>query len=178
MALNFLTMKSLADETGINKQTLWQYENFKAYPTARSLKRSTQEKIIDILEKIFKRPIEDLFPEDYKAAIDKKINHSFEIVKEGYLLPEWLTPKALQLPEEILEEKELKEKINETLKSLTEREAKVLKLRFGLDDGIEHTLDEVGARFKVTDNRIMQIEAKALRKLGLSRELKSFTDGY
>jgi RNA polymerase primary sigma factor len=73
----------------------------------------------------------------------------------------------------------LKEQIEEALKSLTEREGRVLKMRFGLGDGNEHTLEEVGQQFKVTRERIRQIEAKALRKLkhpSRSRKLKSFTD--
>jgi RNA polymerase primary sigma factor len=74
----------------------------------------------------------------------------------------------------------LREQIEEALKSLTEREAKILKMRFGLGDGNEHTLEEVGQQFKVTRERIRQIEAKALRKLkhpSRSRKLKSFTTG-
>jgi len=59
----------------------------------------------------------------------------------------------------------LKEKIEEALTSLTPRERDVLKMRFGLDDGYPHTLEEVGRHFQVTRERIRQIEAKALRKL-------------
>lgn len=59
----------------------------------------------------------------------------------------------------------LKEELNKVLKTLTEREAKVLRLRFGLDDGKARTLEEVGKQFNVTRERIRQIEAKALRKL-------------
>jgi RNA polymerase primary sigma factor len=72
-------------------------------------------------------------------------------------------------------------KIEEALKSLTEREAKILNLRFGLGDAHEHTLEEVGQQFKVTRERIRQIEAKALRKLkhpSRSKTLKSFTGPY
>jgi len=79
------------------------------------------------------------------------------------------------------EEDSLREQIEEALKSLTEREAKVLKMRFGLGDGNEHTLEEVGQQFKVTRERIRQIEAKALRKLkhpSRSRKLKSFTNNH
>lgn len=71
----------------------------------------------------------------------------------------------------------LKEKIEEVLDSITEREAKVLRMRFGLGSGNEHTLEEVGQQFKVTRERIRQIEAKALRKLRGPRrrqKLKSF----
>ena len=73
----------------------------------------------------------------------------------------------------------LKEALNEVLKTLTPREAKVLTLRFGLDDGHPKTLEEVGAEFNVTRERIRQIEAKALRKLrhpGRSKRLKDFID--
>jgi RNA polymerase primary sigma factor len=59
----------------------------------------------------------------------------------------------------------LKEQTNSVLKTLTPREEKVIKMRFGLDDGSEHTLEEVGQSFAVTRERIRQIEAKALRKL-------------
>ena len=71
----------------------------------------------------------------------------------------------------------LKEQLEEVLQSLTEREAKVLRLRFGLDDGRQRTLEEVGQEFEVTRERIRQIEAKALRKLrhpSRSRKLKDF----
>jgi RNA polymerase primary sigma factor len=65
------------------------------------------------------------------------------------------------------------------LKSLTPREEKIIRLRFGLDDGSEHTLEEVGQSFAVTRERIRQIEAKALRKLrhpSRSFRLKTFLE--
>ena len=73
----------------------------------------------------------------------------------------------------------LKEQLDEVLSSLTDREAKVLRLRFGLDDGRPRTLEEVGKEFDVTRERIRQIEAKALRKLrhpSRSKKLKDFVD--
>ena len=73
----------------------------------------------------------------------------------------------------------LKEQLEEVLGSLTEREAKVLRLRFGLEDGRPRTLEEVGKEFDVTRERIRQIEAKALRKLrhpSRSKKLKDFLD--
>ena len=73
----------------------------------------------------------------------------------------------------------LKEQLNEVLSTLTEREAKVLKLRFGLEDGRSRTLEEVGKEFNVTRERIRQIEAKALRKLrnpSRSKKLKDFLE--
>ena len=73
----------------------------------------------------------------------------------------------------------LKEQLDEVLGTLTEREQKVLRLRFGLDDGRARTLEEVGKEFNVTRERIRQIEAKALRKLrhpSRSKKLKDFLD--
>ena len=74
----------------------------------------------------------------------------------------------------------LKEYTSQVLRSLTPREERVIKMRFGLEDGSEHTLEEVGQSFQVTRERIRQIEAKALRKLrhpSRSRKLKAFVDG-
>ena len=71
----------------------------------------------------------------------------------------------------------LKEELDTAMDSLTDRERKVIRLRFGLDDGKTRTLEEVGREFDVTRERIRQIEAKALRKLrhpSRSRKLKDF----
>ena len=71
------------------------------------------------------------------------------------------------------------QQLDEVLGTLTEREQKVLKLRFGLEDGRARTLEEVGKEFKVTRERIRQIEAKALRKLrhpSRSRKLKDYLE--
>ena len=74
----------------------------------------------------------------------------------------------------------LKEQTDAVLKSLTPREEKVIKMRFGVNDDSEHTLEEVGQDFAVTRERIRQIEAKALRKLRhptRSRKLRTFLEG-
>ena len=73
----------------------------------------------------------------------------------------------------------MQEQIAKVLGTLKEREAEVLRLRFGLNDGYPHTLEEVGNTFKVTRERVRQIEAKALRKLrhpSRSRKLKGYLD--
>ena len=73
----------------------------------------------------------------------------------------------------------LKDQTAQVLRTLTPREEKVIKMRFGLEDGSEHTLEEVGQSFAVTRERIRQIEAKALRKLrhpSRSKQLKSFIE--
>ncbi len=97
--------------------------------------------------------------------------------EEESRLGEFIEDKSSPSPEDTVIHRNLREQIEQALDNLTEREAEVLKLRFGLMDGKEHTLEEVGDVFKVTRERIRQIEAKALRKLesfGRSGKLRSF----
>jgi len=101
--------------------------------------------------------------------------------EEDSHLGDFIEDKLIPSPPDTVIHINLREQIEEALKSLTEREARVLKMRFGLGDGNEHTLEEVGQQFKVTRERIRQIEAKALRKLkhpSRSRKLKSFTNNH
>jgi len=101
--------------------------------------------------------------------------------EEDSHLGDFIEDKLIPSPPDTVIYINLREQIEEALKSLTEREAKVLKMRFGLGDGNEHTLEEVGQQFKVTRERIRQIEAKALRKLkhpSRSKRLRSFTSNY
>lgn len=96
-------------------------------------------------------------------------------------LGDFIEDKILPSPPDTVVNITLKEKIEEVLDTITEREAKVLRMRFGLGSGNEHTLEEVGQQFKVTRERIRQIEAKALRKLRGPRrrkKLKSFLNDY
>jgi RNA polymerase primary sigma factor len=84
------------------------------------------------------------------------------------------------VPSEAVISVNLKEYTSQVLRTLTPREERVIKMRFGLEDGSEHTLEEVGQSFQVTRERIRQIEAKALRKLrhpSRSRKLKAFVEG-
>lgn len=88
-------------------------------------------------------------------------------------------PDDVPAPAEVAAYSMLKEQLVEVLNTLTPREEKVLRLRFGLDDGRARTLEDVGKEFKVTRERIRQIEAKALRKLrhpSRSKKLKDFLD--
>lgn len=101
--------------------------------------------------------------------------------EEDSHLGDFIEDKILPSPPETVIHQSLKEHIDEALKTLTDREARVLKMRFGLGDGNEHTLEEVGQQFKVTRERIRQIEAKALRKLKhptRSKKLRSFTSSF
>jgi RNA polymerase primary sigma factor len=82
-------------------------------------------------------------------------------------------------PSEAVINLNLREQTAEVLKTLSPREEKIIKMRFGLQDGSEHTLEEVGQHFAVTRERIRQIEAKALRKLrhpSRSHRLRAFLD--
>jgi RNA polymerase primary sigma factor len=71
----------------------------------------------------------------------------------------------------------LREHLGEIFKDLTERERKILSMRFGLEDGVMHTLEEVGQEFNVTRERIRQIEAKAIEKIRQHKDLKKLA-GY
>ncbi len=131
--------------------------------------------------------------EEIAAKMDLPINKVRKIIKiaqepisletpigeeEDSHLGDFIEDKIMPSPPDAVIHINLREQIENALKTLTEREAKVLKMRFGLGDGNEHTLEEVGQQFKVTRERIRQIEAKALRKLkhpSRSRKLRSFT---
>jgi len=86
---------------------------------------------------------------------------------------------SIESPLDQASDEGLRETTNDVLRALTEREAKVLRMRFGIDMNTDHTLEEVGRQFSVTRERIRQIEAKALRKLrhpSRSEQLKSFIE--
>jgi RNA polymerase primary sigma factor len=99
--------------------------------------------------------------------------------EEDSHLGDFIEDHTALAPAEAASHQLLKEQVEDVLDSLTERERKVLQLRFGLDDGRSRTLEEVGKEFHVTRERIRQIEAKALRKLrhpSRSRKLKDYLD--
>jgi RNA polymerase primary sigma factor len=99
--------------------------------------------------------------------------------EEDSHLGDFIEDRGVISPAEAVININLKEQTEGVLKTLTPREEKVIKMRFGLDDGSEHTLEEVGQSFAVTRERIRQIEAKALRKLrhpSRSRKLRAFLE--
>jgi len=100
--------------------------------------------------------------------------------EEDSHLGDFIEDRAVVSPAEAVINVNLKDQTSHVLRTLTPREEKVIKMRFGLEDGSEHTLEEVGQSFAVTRERIRQIEAKALRKLrhpSRSRKLRAFLDG-
>lgn len=121
------------------------------------------DKVRDIL-KVAQEPV----------SLDKPIGE-----EEDSLLGDFIPDDDAPLPAEAASHTLLKEHLGGVLQTLTPREEKVLQLRFGLDDGRPRTLEEVGKEFRVTRERIRQIEAKALRKLrhpSRSKKLRDFLD--
>jgi len=100
--------------------------------------------------------------------------------EEDSHLGDFIEDRQAVSPSEAVISVNLKEYTSQVLRTLTPREERVIKMRFGLEDGSEHTLEEVGQSFQVTRERIRQIEAKALRKLrhpSRSRKLRAFVEG-
>ena len=151
---------------------------------------------INKLARIQRQLTQELNREPTDEEIAKKLGISLDKVREVYKisqdpvsletpigeeddshLGDFIKDERTMSPEEYTEIGMLKEELSGVLLTLTEREEKVLRLRFGLDDGQCRTLEEVGQIFNVTRERIRQIEAKALRKLrhpSRSRKLKDF----
>jgi RNA polymerase primary sigma factor len=99
--------------------------------------------------------------------------------EEDSHLGDFIEDQGAPAPAEVASYQMLKEQVEEVLDSLSGRERRVLQLRFGLDDGRQRTLEEVGREFGVTRERIRQIEAKALRKLRhptRSKKLRDYLD--
>jgi RNA polymerase primary sigma factor len=96
--------------------------------------------------------------------------------EEESTLQEFIVDEDSVTPEESATTQLLKEQVKDMLGVLTEREQKIVKLRFGLEDGKQHTLEEVGQEFAVTRERIRQIEAKALAKLRKHKDARKLHD--
>ena len=154
----------------------------------------TINKLIRISRSLLQQLGRDPTPEEIALEMDISVERVREIMKiaqepisletpigeeEDSHLGEFIEDQDAPAPAEAASFMLLKEQLEEVLETLTPREEKVLRLRFGLDDGRARTLEEVGQNFGVTRERIRQIEAKALRKLrhpSRSRKLKDFLD--
>ena len=136
-----------------------------------------QPQASEIAEKL-NMPVEKV-REIMKVALDPVSLEAPVGEEEDSHLGDFIPDTDIPAPSDVASQTLLKEELNEVLKTLSDREARVLRLRFGLDDGRTRTLEEVGREFQVTRERIRQIEAKALRKLrhpSRSKRLKDFLD--
>ncbi len=146
----------------------------------RTQRRLTQE--------LNREPTNDEIAKEMEIDVDK-VEHIMKIKQdissldasirddeEDSVLADFIEDEDTVSPEESATGQLLKEQVKDMLGALTEREQKILKLRFGLEDGKSHTLEEVGQEFSVTRERIRQIEAKALAKLRKHRDAKKLHD--
>ena len=154
----------------------------------------TINKLIRVSRQLLQQLGREPAPEEIAEAMEISVERVREIMKiaqepvsletligeeEDSHLGDFIEDQDAPAPAEAASFMLLKEQLEEVLDTLTEREERVLRLRFGLDDGRARTLEEVGQNFGVTRERIRQIEAKALRKLrhpSRSRKLKDFLD--
>ncbi len=154
----------------------------------------TINKLIRVQRQLLQELGREPSPEETAAELDMPVERVREILKisqepvsletpigeeEDSHLGDFIQDDNVPVPAEAAAAALLKEQLGEVLDTLTEREQKVLRLRFGMNDGKARTLEEVGKEFDVTRERIRQIEAKALRKLrhpSRSRKLRDYLD--
>ncbi len=154
----------------------------------------TINKLIRVSRQLLQELGREPTPEEIAAELDMPVERVREILKisqepvsletpigeeEDSHLGDFIQDDNVPVPAEAAAASLLKEQLGEVLDTLTEREQKVLRLRFGMNDGRARTLEEVGKEFDVTRERIRQIEAKALRKLrhpSRSRKLRDYLD--
>ncbi len=153
---------------------------------------------ISKFQQVKRRLLQDLgrepLPEEIASEMGlevEKVHHIMEISQEtisleapvgedddeASTLSEFIEDEKMLTPAQEVERKLLRDQMKEILEDLTPREQKILKMRFGLDDGITHTLEEVGKEFGVTRERIRQIEAKSFEKIRQHRKSIQF-EGY
>ena len=154
----------------------------------------TINKLIRVSRQLLQELGREPTPEEIAAELDMPVDRVREILKisqepvsletpigeeEDSHLGDFIQDDNVPVPAEAAAQTLLKDQLDEVLSTLTEREQKVLRLRFGMSDGRARTLEEVGKEFDVTRERIRQIEAKALRKLrhpSRSRKLRDYLD--
>ena len=154
----------------------------------------TINKLIRVSRQLLQELGREPLPEEIAKELDMPVDRVREIMKisqepvsletpigeeEDSHLGDFIQDDNVPVPAEAAAATLLKEQLNEVLDTLTDREQKVLRLRFGMNDGRARTLEEVGKEFDVTRERIRQIEAKALRKLrhpSRSRKLRDYLD--
>jgi RNA polymerase primary sigma factor len=141
-----------------------------------------------LTQKLNREPTNEEIAKEMEIEVDK-VEHIMKIKQDissldasirddedDSVLADFIEDEDTVTPEESATNQLLKEQVKDMLNALTEREQKIIKLRFGLEDGKSHTLEEVGQEFAVTRERIRQIEAKALAKLRKHRDAKKLHD--
>lgn len=140
-----------------------------------------------LVQELNREPLPEEIAAEMEIDVDK-VNHILKIKQDivslespvgddkDSSLSEFIEDEDSKTPEESATHQLLKEQVADVLSLLTPREQKILRMRFGLEDGRSHTLEEVGLEFGVTRERIRQIEAKALTKLRRHRESKKLKD--
>jgi RNA polymerase primary sigma factor len=141
-----------------------------------------------LTQKLNREPTNEEIASEMEIEVDK-VEHIMKIKQDissldasirddedDSVLADFIEDEDTVTPEESATNQLLKEQVKDMLNALTEREQKIIKLRFGLEDGKSHTLEEVGQEFAVTRERIRQIEAKALAKLRKHRDAKKLHD--
>jgi RNA polymerase primary sigma factor len=145
----------------------------------------------NLLQKLGREPtIEEIAAEaDMSIAETRRVlkisKHPFSLDRpigesEDSYFGDFIEDESVESPVQSATQEMLRERIDEVLKTLTYREREIIKLRYGIGDGYTYTLEEVGRIFKVTRERVRQVEAKAIRKLQhpvRSRRLESFLEG-
>jgi len=171
------TQKDMSQLTGISTSYLGNIETLRDIPTQR---------VMDEISAALNLAQDYLFPENLMEAMREGLfDHRVAELEEQQLIRLTEARRTRMLPPHITDEEMvavadraiLKKKLDEVLGQLTPREQRVLKLRFGLEDGMARTLEEVGKEFGLSKDQIKQIEAKALRKLrhpSRARVLKDF----
>ena len=175
--------RAIADQARTIRITVHMIESInKINRTSRRLQQKLgrdafPEEISEVLDMPVEKVKSILSISKEPVSLDKPIGHD----SEDSILGDFIEDRTIISPERLAERSLLKKQVDEVLKTLTTREERVIRLRFGIDDGYHRTLEEVGNIFQVTRERIRQIEDKALRKLrhpSRAAILQQFMDNF
>jgi RNA polymerase sigma factor (sigma-70 family) len=164
-----LSAPQLADAAGVSYVAYNRLEGLRASPmhsrdSVRGIKAGDWRAISLKLAEYYGCSPWDLFPEAVQCVKRSTVTAEFDLEQLPFMVAKQ-APSLLPSPEDAVVASEIKDAVREVLKTLTPREEKVLRMRFGLDGGDEKTLREIGKEFGVQQERVRQIEAHALSKL-------------